>query len=172
MHSTGKKHGHAHLTSSEKWLVLIGAGKLIKGLLFASVALSLLRLVHIGFGNEMAVIANYLSYADGAHFLVKLFDKASLLSDRRIEQVAMIAGLFATADIIEAIGLLMRKVWAEWFTTILTCALLPFDIFVLLHRFTWLKLAFTLLNALIAAYLIWDIRRRHAGRGALEPATA
>jgi uncharacterized membrane protein (DUF2068 family) len=60
----------------------------------------------------------------------------------------------------EGLGLLLRKHWAEYFTIISTGLFIPLEIYELIHRFTILKLAVTIINVLIVWYLVARVRSR------------
>jgi uncharacterized membrane protein (DUF2068 family) len=166
---SGKTAGGGH---AGFWLRLIGAGKLLKAALLILIGFSVLRLLHTGFGDEMAMLADLLRYNPESHALIWLLDKASLLSDRRLEQVG--AGLFfyAATELIEAYGLLRQRLWGEYLTCGYTVAFLPFDIYEIFVHYTWIKLAFTIVNAVIAWYLAWHILRKRRMKREAEPAAA
>jgi uncharacterized membrane protein (DUF2068 family) len=159
--------GHASF-----WLRLIGAGKLLKAAFLIVLGFGVLRLVHTGFGDEMAQLASYLRYNPESHALIWLLDKASLLSDRRLEQVGAGLLFYAATELVEAYGLLRQRLWGEYLTCGYTIAFLPFDIYELLVHFTWVKLGFTILNAVIAWYLAWHILRKRRIQQQAEMAAA
>jgi uncharacterized membrane protein (DUF2068 family) len=156
MSKIDRKPGRSH---DAVWLRVIGAGKVLKALSLLLIAVSLLRLIHTGFGDEMSQLADLMRYSPVSHILTWIFDKASLLTDKRLEQVALAAILYGVTELVESYGLLMRRVWGEYFTLILTVAFLPLDVYELVDHFTWAKLAFTILNALVVWYLAWLILR-------------
>jgi uncharacterized membrane protein (DUF2068 family) len=142
------------------WLRVIGVGKVLKALFLLLIAVSVLRLVHTGFGSEMASLADILRYSPESNFVRWMLEKASLLSDKRLEQVAAVSGIFSLTEFVESYGLLRRRMWGEYMTFGLTCAFLPLDIYELIAHFSWRKMGFTVANALIAAYLGWHIERK------------
>ena len=154
------------------WLRLIGAGKLLKALVLILLGFSVLKLVHTGFSAEMAQFAALMRYNPESHALIWLLDKASLLSDRRLEQVAAGLFLYATTELIESYGLLRQRLWGEYLTCGYTIAFLPLDIYELFVHYTWIKLAFTVLNAVIAWYLGWLILKKRRMRPAGMEAAA
>jgi uncharacterized membrane protein (DUF2068 family) len=141
------------------WLRLIGAGKVLKGIFLLLIAVSVLRLVHTGFGDEMASIADLMRYSPESKILHWLFEKASLLNDKRLVQLSIIAAVYALTEFVESYGLLLRRMWGEYLTFTLTCAFLPLDIYEVVFHFTWIKFGFTIVNGLVAWYLGWLIRR-------------
>ena len=73
------------------------------------------------------------------------------------------AGLF----VVEGVGLVMRKRWGEWVTTIITGSLVPFEIYELAQGFHVVRLAVLIVNVAIVAYLIARLRaERRAEPGA------
>jgi uncharacterized membrane protein (DUF2068 family) len=64
------------------------------------------------------------------------------------------AGLFAT----EGIGLLMRKLWAEYFTIITTSLFIPLEVYEVVRHFSWGKVVVTIVNVLIVWYLVLRVR--------------
>lgn len=146
------------------WLRLIGAGKVLKALFLLLIAVSVLRLVHTGFGDEMGSIADLMRYSPESNVLHWLLDKASLLSDKRLEQVAAGAAIYACTEFIESYGLLRRRMWGEFLTFSLTLLFMPLDFYEMSVHFTWLKMAFTIANGLVAWYLGWHIERKRQMR--------
>ena len=64
---------------------------------------------------------------------------------------------------------MLRKRWAEWFTSILTFSAIPLEFYELHRHYTHLKLAVTVINVLILAFLVLHLvrtTRRHAAADA------
>jgi uncharacterized membrane protein (DUF2068 family) len=164
---TNRTAGAGH---DEIWLRLIGFGKLLKAVALLALAVGVLRLVNTGFGDEMAQLAGWMRYSPESTVLRWLLDKAALLTDTRLHQVAAAAGIYSCTEFVEAYGLVRRRLWGEYLTFMLTCAFLPLDIYELVLRFTWVKLAFTVANALVVWYLGWHIHRKQQirARAALD----
>lgn len=87
-----------------------------------------------------------------AHFLLQ-FDPAVLRS-----AVWILVG-YAVLYCVEAVGLLMEKLWAEWLTIVQTSLLIPFEIQHLIRRPTPLKFVLLWLSVGMVVYLLWRIRR-------------
>ena len=70
-------------------------------------------------------------------------------------------------QIIEGVGLWMRRAWAEWFTVIATASLIPFELWELIMRPPDRRLAVlatALLNLTILWYLVRLLRRTAQAR--------
>jgi uncharacterized membrane protein (DUF2068 family) len=152
------------------WLRVIGGGKVLKALTLIAIGVSVLRLIHTGFGDQMAQLADLMRYSPESKLIHWIFDKASLLTDKRLEQVAAIAMIYGSTELVESYGLLFQRTWGEYLTLILTAAFLPLDVYELVIHFTWVKLAFTILNALVVWYLAWLILKNRRLRAAAASA--
>src|SRR4051812_35931051 len=75
---------------------------------------------------------------------------------------ALGAGAFAYASVFlaEGIGLWQGRKWAEWLTIIVTASLLPFEIIAVHRRLTVVRVAALVVNSLVIAYLVWELRAR------------
>ena len=61
---------------------------------------------------------------------------------------------------VEGVGLLSRKIWAEWLTIVITCSFIPLEIYEVVEKGSVMKAVVLVANILIAIYLI--ARRLHA----------
>ena len=82
-----------------------------------------------------------------------LLEKAALLSPHRLKEISFAIFLYAALDIIEGTGLVLEKVWAEYFTLILTASFLPWEFYEIIRHATVLKLVLLLLNLVVFIYL-------------------
>ncbi len=139
--------------SSRAGLVVIGVFKLIKGLALVLVGIAVLRLVH---HDVVAVVTQWVArvHVDPDNkYIHSVMTKLWAVDDRKLREVGagtfFYAGLFLT----EGVGLILRKVWAEYFTIIVTSSFLPIELYVLTERFTVPRVLAILLNILIVWYL-------------------
>jgi uncharacterized membrane protein (DUF2068 family) len=94
--------------------------------------------------------------------IATLLDKVTLLNDHRLKQFSAVVFIYAGLDFVEGIGLVLEKRWAEYFTLILTIALLPLEAVKLIHHPNHWTLVLLLANILIAIYLAWLVLpKRH-----------
>jgi uncharacterized membrane protein (DUF2068 family) len=57
--------------------------------------------------------------------------------------------------IIEAIGLWLRKTWAEWFAVLTGSLYIPVEIFEVIRRVTWQRVTVLSINVVVVAYLLF-----------------
>lgn len=152
-------------------LLVIGIFKLIKGLLLILVGIAVLRLVH---HDVVEVVTEWVARVhvdpDNRYFHMAV-TKLLSVDDRKLREIGagtfFYAGLFLT----EGVGLILRKVWAEYFTIIVTSSFLPIELYVMMERFTAPRVLALLLNILILWYLVAlrlrERKKRPANRGPL-----
>jgi uncharacterized membrane protein (DUF2068 family) len=76
---------------------------------------------------------------------------------------ALGAGAFSYASVFlaEGIGLWQGKKWAEYLTIAVTASLLPFEIAAVYNRLTLVRVGTLVINSLVIAYLVWELRARN-----------
>lgn len=151
--TSGRKHHNGGL-------VAIAIFKLLKAILFVAIGIGALNLLHKDIVDILTRIATDLRFDPDNGFISFLLDKASLIDDNRLRLIS--AGVFAYAalDIIEGIGLLLEKVWAEYLTLTITASFLPWEVFEILRRITWFRVGLTIVNALVVLYLLYFVARQ------------
>jgi uncharacterized membrane protein (DUF2068 family) len=89
-----------------------------------------------------------------------LLDKVALLDPHRLKQISAAIFAHAALDILEGTGLVLRKVWAEFVTVILSGFFLPFEFMALARHVTWLRVGVTAVNVAVVIYLIFHLRMK------------
>lgn len=156
--NTAPKLWSAAESERHRWLELIGLLKLLKGAFFVALGFGLLQMLH----RDLYLFA--LQAVEALHLdpdrllIANLLDKVSLVTDHRLKQLSGLVFLYASLDFVEGVGLVLEKRWAEYFTLILTIALLPFEIFKLIHHPNHWTVSVLIVNILIVIYLVWLVR--------------
>jgi uncharacterized membrane protein (DUF2068 family) len=152
----------------------IGAYKLLKALLSALGALMVLRLMH---RNLPEVALHWMGRLHiGPHSLVGkvILHRIVLIKNRSLGWVVIALLAYVPLAVAEGVGLILRKVWAEWLAVVTTGAMIPFEAVEVFRRTTWLRVVILIANILVLIYLIVRIRRdrgRHAPAGELDLTT-
>ena len=149
-----------------RWLELIALYKLLQAALLVAVGVGALKLLHKDVADVLGHVARELRMNPEGHLVGFLLDKASLLDDKRLHQISFFLFGYAALGVIEGLGLMLEKVWAEYFTSFITASFLPIEIFELMHRVTWLRVGLLVLNLAVLAYLVSHLtgRRKAIGR--------
>jgi uncharacterized membrane protein (DUF2068 family) len=145
-----------------RWLELIAAYKLLQAALLVSVGVGALRLLHKDVADMLSNLALALRFDPEGRLVSFLLDQAALLNDHRLRQISVFLFCYAALGILEGLGLMYEKIWAEYLTSIITASFLPLEIFELMHRVTWIRIGLFVVNLAVLAYLVGHLVRRRA----------
>ncbi|HEY6397877.1 MAG TPA: DUF2127 domain-containing protein [Solirubrobacteraceae bacterium] len=90
--------------------------------------------------------------------IVHEFDRLFTLRSGTITEVGIALLVFAALELVEAVGLWMMKRWAEYLTFITTAALLPLEVYEIVHKGTVLKVTGFVINVAVVVYLLYAKR--------------
>ncbi len=96
--------------------------------------------------------------------LVEMIRHAFTLSPRTLGWFAVGLATYAVIEVIEAVGLWLARRWGEYFAMVATSAGLPFEIWELAHKITFLRAGAFLVNLALVAYLVYA-KRLFGARG-------
>jgi uncharacterized membrane protein (DUF2068 family) len=149
-----------------RWLELIAAYKLLQAALLVSVGVGALKLLGKDVGDLLNNLALQLRFNTEGRLVSFLLDKAALVDDHMLRRISLFLFCYAALGLIEGGGLMLEKVWAEYFTAIITASFLPLEIFELAHRVTWFRVGLFVVNLAVLAYLVGHlVQRRRVLRG-------
>ena len=143
-----------------RWLVLIAAFKLSQALLFIAIGVGALRLVHKDVGDMLIRLAEHLRFNTEPRFVIFLLEKSTLVTDRMLKRIGEVVFIYAALDLIEGVGLYLEKAWAEYLTLAITASFLPWEIFEVLRKVTWIRSGLLTVNALVVFYLLKMVLER------------
>ena len=144
---------------TEAALRAIAVYKFVKAVALLLVAAVAFRLVSTPALDYWANWIAQLPIRSGHGIILRWVDELLGLTPRKFELIGIGAAIYATLFFVEGWGLWRRKRWAEYLTVFATASLIPFEVWEIFHRFTWLKVAALALNVAIVIYL-WRIVRR------------
>jgi uncharacterized membrane protein (DUF2068 family) len=154
-YTTGVQPEH----STNRWILLIGVFKIVKGLLLVAAGIGALRLLHKNVADVIAHWIEVLRVDPDSRYIHALFTRALNISDRTLKEISAGTFTYAALFLTEGGGLLLRKRWAEYFTIIVTTSLLPVELYELIRHATITKTVVILVNAAIVVYLVGRLRR-------------
>lgn len=154
--ASAKPKSHRRRT---RGLLLVGLFKLSKTLFFTLVGIGAMRLLHRNIGDLVMRITDALPLDPEGHFVSMVMDRADLIGNHQLRMVGLGAITYAVVCLVEGIGLLMEKVWAEYLTLVLTTLALPWEIFELIKQPSLYKGGLIAANVLVVLYLVWLVRR-------------
>jgi uncharacterized membrane protein (DUF2068 family) len=145
--------------STTRWLLIIGAFKIVKGLLLVATGIGALRLLHKDVAEVAAHWIEVLRVDPDNRYIYALLTRALNISHRTLEEISVGTFIYAALFLTEGGGLLLRKRWAEYFTIIVTTSLLPLEFYEMVRHATITKAVVILLNGAIVAYLVRQLRK-------------
>jgi uncharacterized membrane protein (DUF2068 family) len=137
-----------------KFLILIAAYKGLQALLFAAVGVGALRLLHQDVGDVFEGIRDALHFNPESRFINFILDKATLLNDPILRRIGAVAFSYSAISLAEGIGLYLEKAWGEILTLVITASFLPWEIFEIFRRLTWIRVSLLIINILVFLYLL------------------
>jgi uncharacterized membrane protein (DUF2068 family) len=139
---------HFDLVHRDRILPLIGIFRLLKAALLIVAAMGVLHarewVRSLPYHHEHALVTHAVAFI-------------TRLPVRRVHELAIALVVYSLFFTIEGVGLLMRRLWAEWLTIIATTSFIPFEIYEVVQKVTVVRAAAAALNVIIVIYLI---RRR------------
>jgi len=159
--SSTKKPRDANATG----LLVVGLYKLIKATFFSAVGVVAFHLVHVDLGEVADRLIYYLRFNSEGRMASFLMDRADLIGHHQLREAGVYALIYAGLCMIEGVGLLRHKVWAEYFTVILTALFLPLEIFELVKRFEAYKIGLIVANVAVVLYLLWVLKKKGPKNG-------
>jgi uncharacterized membrane protein (DUF2068 family) len=139
-------------------LVLIGLFKLAKA--------TLLVLVAVGaFSDHLRHLIEHTNPSN--HYMREIIGKISGLGPHTLHLVEIAAVLYAALFLVEGFGLIARKTWAEYFTTIITVSFIPLEVYEMVERASVVKGLVIAVNIAVVIYLL--VRLKHDGRWPWKP---
>lgn len=146
----------------DRWIFLIGAFKLIKGSLLVIAAVGALGLLHKDVAEVVHHWIDLLRVDPDNHYVHKVLGYLVGISDRTLKEISI--GTFAYSGVFftEGIGLLLRKRWAQYFTSIVTGSFIPLELYELFRHPSLAKAIVIGLNVAIVLYLVHRLRSENA----------
>jgi uncharacterized membrane protein (DUF2068 family) len=143
-----------------KGLLLVGIYKMSKVVFFSALGFGALHLIHRDLGDEVMRLTEMLRLGPESHVVSFLMGKADLIGHHQLREASMLSFGYAGLCLVEGTGLLLRRVWAEYFTVMLTLLGLPLESYELWQRFNCLKVGALVLNLVVLFYLVAVMKRK------------
>lgn len=134
-------------------LLLIAVYKFLYALLFFAIGIGAHRLLHKDIADQLELLARHLRFNPESRLINFLLEKASLIHERTLHQVSLAAFCYAGVTLAEGIGLYLEKAWGEFLTLAITASFLPWEIFEIIRRITWIRVGLLTINILVFIYL-------------------
>jgi uncharacterized membrane protein (DUF2068 family) len=149
---------------------LIALLKLGKAMVLVAIAIGALSLWRHRDGALGEWLESLVFDPHGRHFH-RLMIRISALDDHQLEHIGIGSLVYAAVFVVEGIGLMLRRAWAEVLTVIITTSFIPLEIYELIERRSAAKAAVIVVNVLVVLYLLRRLRREQHWPFHRQPAT-
>ncbi|HUX44279.1 MAG TPA: DUF2127 domain-containing protein [Terracidiphilus sp.] len=141
-------------------LLLIAAYKLVQATVIALIGVGALRLLHKDIGDVLVSVASALRFNPESRLVNFVLDKASIVNDPLLRRIGVVAFFYAGLSLAEGVGLFLEKAWGEYLTLFITASFLPWEVFEVFKRLTWIRVALLVVNTLVFLYLLKAVTER------------
>jgi len=141
---------------SDRVIRLIGAFKLVKAALLIAVGVGALSMA-----VDPGVAETVHAVRPSAHFINQMLAKFLDVPPQHMRVLGVGSLVYAVVFFVEGIGLLRRRRWAEYMTTIITISFIPLEIYEMIEKGSVLKAAVIVINIAVVIYLIWRLRQEN-----------
>lgn len=159
---SGAKPGPRPNRHDSSVLIIIAVFKLLKASLLIVVALGVHHLLNRDADDILKHWVHAVRIDPENRYIHAAISKFTGLNERTLRELSIGTFAYGTLFLIEGIGLLLRKRWAEYLTVISTTGLLPLEVYELVHRPRPAKAVVLVANVLIVAYLVVQLYRTRA----------
>lgn len=152
--------GESRAAMHDNGLVLIGLFKLVKAVFFFCVGIGAMHLLHKDLSDEVMRLATAMRFDPESRVVSLLLDKVDLIDAHRLREIGFATFAYSALALTEGVGLLLKKVWAEYLTLVLTISFLPWELYELARRPNWFRLGLLVINLGVLWYLVWLLKRK------------
>jgi uncharacterized membrane protein (DUF2068 family) len=146
-------------------VAIIGAFKLLKGLLLLAVATGSLHLLHRDVAETLSPIIADLHIDPQGRHLERPLAALWALDDRALKRIGAGAFFYAALLLTEGVGLLLRQRWAEYFTVLVTGSFIPLELYELAQRATATRMLLLGVNVAVVWYLVVHLASTRRAEG-------
>ena len=135
-------------------LRLIGGFKLLSGFLLIALGVGLFRHAGADPAVEAEHVIAALKLDPGNRYIHLAIAKVSGIKPSQLRTIGVGTFLYSLVYLVEGVGLLLRKHWAEYFTVLATGLFIPVEVYEVARKPTALRLGVLAVNLAIVGYLI------------------
>jgi uncharacterized membrane protein (DUF2068 family) len=136
-----------------------------KGLLVLIAGFGLLSFIHKDVHEAAMRLVVHLKLNPASHYPRIFLDLTEHINDTRLWSMAIAAAMYFVVRMIEAVGLWLRKTWAEWFAVLTGGMYVPIEIYEVVHSVTWPRVSGLVVNLGVVSYLLF-VLIKNGGKGA------
>ena len=144
-----------------KALRAVASLELAKGLIVMLAGFGVLSLRHHDVWGVADSLLYLLHINPDRHFARLFLDWADKVTDTRLLIIAVMAMAYSLLRFVEAYGLWRERAWAEWLALVSGALYVPFEVWDLVRKPTWIRAGVLVINLLVVAYMAYLRMREH-----------
>lgn len=133
---------------------LIGALKLLSGLLLAAAGFGIFKLLNTDLGTTLNHVIGRLHLDPENRVVHEAAARVAGVTQSQLKAIGAGTFFYAFLGFLEGTGLILQKRWASYLTIVITASLLPFELYELALKVTPIRLLVLAVNLAILAYLV------------------
>jgi uncharacterized membrane protein (DUF2068 family) len=141
-------------------ITLIALFKFLKAVLLLAVAFGAVGLVRAGVPQASNRLLSLFSSGAERQAAQAVVARITPMSTKRIDELGIVAFLYALVFLVEGTGLWLQRRWAEYLTIVVTASLIPFEIYELRRGVTAPRIVTLVVNVAVVVYLVVRVRVR------------
>jgi len=126
-----------------------------KGLLVLLVGFELLTYIHKDIHEAAIHLVKHLHLNPASHYPRIFLDLTEHIDDTKLWSMALAAAMYFVVRMIEATGLWLRKIWAEWFAVLTGGMYIPVEIYEVAIKASWPRITVLIINLGVVSYLLF-----------------
>jgi uncharacterized membrane protein (DUF2068 family) len=130
-----------------------------KGIVVLLAGFGLLSFIHKDLHGAAVRLVEHSHLNPASHYPRIFLDLTERITDTRLWSLALGATTYAVVRLIEAVGLWLRKSWAEWFAILTGVLYIPIEIFEVARSVTWPRVTVLVVNLGVVGYLLLAVQR-------------
>jgi uncharacterized membrane protein (DUF2068 family) len=130
-----------------------------KGIVVLLAGFGLLSFIHKDLHGAAVRLVEHAHLNPASHYPRIFLDLTERITDTRLWSLAFGAATYAVVRLIEAVGLWLRKSWAEWFAILTGVLYIPIEIFEVARSVTWPRVTVLVVNLGVVGYLLLAVQR-------------
>ncbi len=131
----------------------------IKGVLVLLVGFELLTFLHKDVHEAAMKLVTQIHLNPASHYPRIFLDLTEHINDSKLWGMAIAAAMYSVVRVIEAVGLWLKKSWAEWFAVLTGGMYIPVELFEVVRSATWPKFTVLIVNIGVVSYLLFVLFR-------------
>jgi uncharacterized membrane protein (DUF2068 family) len=144
-----------------KALRAVASLELAKGLIVMLAGFGVLSLRHHDVWGVADSLLYLLHINPDRHFARLFLDWADKVTDTRLLIIAVMAMAYSLLRFVEAYGLWRERAWAEWLALVSGALYVPFEVWDLVRKPTWIRAGVLVINLLVVSYMAYLRMREH-----------